>query len=450
MINRSVIVRLPPSPTGYLHVGNVRTLLFNYLFAKGCGGKIILRSEDTDKERSKREYEDYLKEALSWLGITWDEFYRQSERLEVYKEFLQRLINEDKAYWSEEIPSDEQLALAEKEGKELRLKVIRFRNPGRPVTFTDQVLGEITTDTSDLGDFVIAKDMETPLYHLTVVVDDHVMGVTHVIRGNDHIANTPRQILIQEGIGAQRPVYIHLPLIVGNDGQKLSKRHGTTATLDYRDKMGILPEAMANFLAFLGWNPGGEKEIFTMSELIEVFSLDRLQKSKAVFNEDKLCWINKEHLKKLSDREFIQQAGSFLGYLQDKDISHIAPLMRERISTFGEMRQYIEAGEYDYFFTEPTLDPKALVWHQDTIEGSRAHLAKIIKLLHPLGDFTAGTVKDALWGYAEEMGKGNVLWPMRYALSGRDKSPDPLTLANILGKEKTLERLQAALSILQE
>lgn len=230
-----VIVRFPPSPTGKLHVGNVRTLLYNYLFAKKHGGKIILRVEDTDKERSEKQYEDYTKEALKWLGLEYHEFYRQSERTELYQKYLTELLDKDLAYWSDEPPTAEQIKRAEKEGRQLRTKVIRFRNPGQVVTFTDEVLGEVSTDTTDLGDFVIAKDMNTPLYHLTVVVDDHEMGMTHIIRGADHVANTPRQILLQDAIGAKRPKYAHLPIIVGADGKKLGKRHGALPTLGYRD-----------------------------------------------------------------------------------------------------------------------------------------------------------------------------------------------------------------------
>ena len=447
--NNPVIVRLPPSPTGFLHVGNVRTLLFNYLFAKKHGGKIVLRSEDTDKERSKPEYEAYMKEALTWLGITWDEFYRQSDRTEIYQEYIQKLIDEDKAYVSEETPTEEQKKRAEEEGRTLRTSVIRFRNTGETVTFSDEVLGEISVDTTDLGDFVIAKDMDTPLYHLTVVVDDFLMGITHIIRGNDHVANTPRQILLQQAIGAPRPMYAHLPLIVGKDGKKLSKRHGNTATLDYRDELGILPEAMVNFLAFLGWNPGDEREVFTAEELVQEFTLQRLQKGQAVFNEEKLRWINKEHLNRLSDDVYQKAAQPFLGHLSQHDLTSILPIIRERTQVLGDLRSDIEAGEYDYFFETPVYEaPEKIVWKKGTQEDSLRHLQHVLGVLEGAEWAAPEDMKELLWDYAEAEGKGDVLWPLRFSLSGKDRSPDPFTLLATLGKEASLERINNAIKAL--
>jgi len=238
-----VIVRYPPSPTGLLHVGNMRTLIFNYLFMKKHDGKAVLRIEDTDRERSKQEYVEYIKDSLDWLGMEYSEFHQQSERLDIYRGYLEKLIEEDKAYISEEEPTPEQIARAKEKNKKLNTSVIRLRNVNKDITFTDAVLGEITINTSDLGDFIIAKNLDHPLYHFTVVIDDWLMNMTHIIRGSDHMPNTPRQILIQEAVGAPRPdVYAHLPLIVGMDGKKLGKRHGATGTLEYRE-MGYLPEA---------------------------------------------------------------------------------------------------------------------------------------------------------------------------------------------------------------
>jgi glutamyl/glutaminyl-tRNA synthetase len=283
-----VVTRFAPSPTGSLHIGGIRTALYNYLFTRQNGGKFILRSEDTDKERSKKEHEDNIIESFKWLGLSYDEFYRQSERTEIYKKYLKQLIDGGFAYVSKEE------VVAEGE----RSEVIRFKNPNKKIKFNDLVLGEIEFDTTDLKDFVIAKDMESPLYHLAVVVDDFEMGVTHVIRAQEHLSNTPRQILIQEAINAPRPSYAHIPIVLAPDKSKLSKRHGALSVLAYRD-MGYLPGAILNFMALIGWNPGDEQEIFTLDELVKKFNLEKVQKAGGVFNTEKLDWVNKEHIKKL-------------------------------------------------------------------------------------------------------------------------------------------------------
>jgi len=247
--------RLAPSPTGLLHVGNARAGIFNFLFAKKSGGKFILRIEDTDIERSKPEYEEDAKAAMRWLGLNWDEFYRQSDRKEIYSHHIKKLLENGSAYVSKE------------EVGNLK-EVIRLKNPGSIVKFDDIIRGHIEVDTKDLGDFVIAKDEKTPLYHLAVVIDDFEMKISHIIRGEDHISNTPRQILIQEALRCPTPKYAHLPLILGSDRSKLSKRHGADALSEYK-KLGYLPEAMFNFLALLGWHPEDDREIFTKEELIE-------------------------------------------------------------------------------------------------------------------------------------------------------------------------------------
>ncbi|MDO8424222.1 MAG: glutamate--tRNA ligase family protein, partial [bacterium] len=269
-----MITRFPPSPTGPLHIGNARTALFNYLFARKNGGKFIVRIEDTDTERSRKEYELNMLECLKWLGIEREgELWHQSERTEIYKKYLHRLIDEGRAYLSEE-----------KEGE--NREVVRFKNPGEKVSFDDLVRGAVEFDTAELKDFIIARNINEPVYHLAVVVDDAEAGVTHVIRGEDHISNTPRQILIQEALGFPRPLYAHLPLILAPDKSKLSKRkHGESVSLEYYRNKGYLPEAMVNYLALLGWNPGTEQEIFTMEELIEQFDLSKIQKGGAIFDE---------------------------------------------------------------------------------------------------------------------------------------------------------------------
>jgi glutamyl-tRNA synthetase len=275
--SEKVVVRMAPSPTGNFHVGGARTALYNFLFARKNDGKFILRIEDTDKERSKKEFEDDIFESLKWLGLEHDESYRQSERGEVYKSYIERMLKDNSAYESPD-------------------KVIRFKNPNKKIRFNDLIRGEIEFDTTELQDFVIAKNVNKPLYHLAVVVDDFESGITHVIRGEDHISNTPRQILIQEAIKAPRPIYAHLPLILAPDRSKLSKRkHGESVSLDYYRDKGYSPAAIINYLALLGWNPGTEQEIFTLEELIKVFDLSRVHKGGAIFDEKKLAWVNRKH-----------------------------------------------------------------------------------------------------------------------------------------------------------
>ena len=289
-----IITRFPPSPTGPLHIGNVRTALFNYLYARQNNGSFIVRVEDTDKTRSKKEYEDEMLESLEWLGLKRDgELLHQSERTEIYKKYLQKLINENKAYISTETEGD---PTSPRLRGTWNREVVRFRNPNKSVKFDDLIRGVVEFDTTELGDFIIAKSVNEPLYHLAVVIDDFESGVTHVIRGEDHISNTPRQILIQEAIGATRPLYAHLPLILAQDRSKLSKRkHGESVSLDYYRHKGYSPEAIINYLALLGWNPGTEQEIFTLEELINVFDLERVHKGGAIFDEKKLAWVNRKH-----------------------------------------------------------------------------------------------------------------------------------------------------------
>ena len=384
-----IVVRIPPSPTGYFHIGRARTALFNYLYAKKNGGEIVFRLEDTDKERSSKEYEEDIIEALNWLGITYDQGpFRQSERTEIYKSYIQKMLDNGTAYVSHE---------PEGENKE----VIRFKNPNKVITFTDLVRGEISFDTTDLKDFVIARNIDDPLYHLTVVVDDHEMGVTHVIRGDDGISNTPRQVLLQEAIGATRPQYAHVPLILAPDKSKLSARHGATSLRDFR-ALGYLPEAMVNYMALLGWNPGTDQEIFTIKELIEQFDLSKIQKGGAIFDIKKLDWVNKEHIKRLPPEK-----------------------QREILLKSIENEPYMTG--------EPELEADKISWKKETSENTLKHLEEAARIIEEGGD---------LMEYAERVGKGHVLWPVRYALTGAEASPDPFTILEILGKEKSLKRIQ--------
>jgi glutamyl-tRNA synthetase len=434
---------MAPSPTGHLHIGTARTALFNYLFARRMGGTFILRTEDTDKERSKKEYEDEILEGLNWLGITWDSFYRQSERAAIYRGYLEKIIADGTAYIS-------------KEESKMRpgefVEVVRLKNPNKIITFSDEIRGEISFDTTELGDLVIARSLDDALYHFTVVVDDHEMGVTHVIRGEDHISNTPRQILIQEAIGAERPIYAHLPLILAPDRSKLSKRHGAVMLSEY-ERQGFIQPAIINYLALLGWNPGTDQELYTLEDLVRVFDLSGIQKGGAVFDTEKLKWFNKEYLRMLPEEKFIDYlAPAVLPCLQslpqfsESRFAKLLPTIRERIATRDEAAKDAEAGEYDFAFKAPAPDPAILKWKNDA--SPREALPRLQKLAELVAripeEATPTEVKEYIWDYAEEVGKGEVLWPLRVALTGRERSPDPFTVIHILGSAEAYKRINTA------
>lgn len=432
-MKNKVVTRFAPSPTGLLHAGNYRTAVFSYLFARQNKGKFILRIEDTDRERSKKEYAENIVESLNWLGLDYDEIFYQSEQATKHQEYLEKLIAENKAYVSkEEIGS-----LDQSKEKKLRSEVIRFRNPNKKVSFLDSIRGLIVTDTTDLGDFVIAKSLTEPVFHLAVVIDDYEMGVTHVVRGEDHISNTPRQILIQEAIGAPTPEYAHLPLVLAPDRSKLSKRRGALSITEYRDR-GYLPEAILNYISLLGWNPGTEQEIFFKEDLIKNFDLKKVQKGAAIFDQTKLDWFNREHLKRLSP--LARQ--EILSHFVPQPALPLTDLLIERINNLSEAKEIIKSGEFDFFFTTPEPTKELLR------EGK--FLDETIKILTTLDekDFSTEKVKASLWDFATKQGRAEVLWPLRVALTGQAKSPDPFTVASILGKEESLRRLKHAQKIL--
>lgn len=425
-----------------MHIGTVRTALFNYIFAKQHGGTYFVRIEDTDRERNKEEWVDAIWQDFAWCGITPDQKYRQSEHLERHKELLASLIASGKAYISKEPKKDDPSQTVE---------VVRLKNRGGVVTFSDLVRGEISVDTTDLGDFVIARSINDPLYHFAVVVDDGDAGVTHVLRAEEHISNTPRQILILEALGFERPVYGHFPLILAPDRSKLSKRKHGASIENYRAQ-GFIPEALINYLAFLGWNPGTEEELFTLDELIERFSIDKLQKSGAIFDEIKMRWFNHEHLKKLSDQEFTERLAAFAGETPlPPYLGHILSLVRERSQTLGEALQALTDGEFAFMEDTIAYEP-ALLLKGAKVDATAAkqHLQKVAEMLEGIdpNDFTAEGTKEVIFPYATEQGRSGVLWPMRVALSGKEKSPDPFTLCALIGKEKTLERIAQASRVL--
>jgi glutamyl-tRNA synthetase len=438
--NQKVVTRFAPSPTGFLHIGGVRTALYSFLYARQNNGQFVLRIEDTDKERSREEWTQGLIDDLAWLGLNHDVFAKQSERTEIYKKYLQKLIDDGFAYISKETPKEE--------GQ--REEVIRFKNPNKKVKFTDLIRGEVEVDTTDLGNFVIARSIDEPIYHLAVVIDDFEMGITHVIRAEEHLSNTPRQILIQEAIGANRPIYAHLPLVLAEDRSKLSKRkHGETVSLTYYRNLGYIPQAILNFVALIGWNPGTDQEIFNLEELVKSFDISKVQKGGAIFNVEKLNWVNKEYIKKMSREDQKNALLSFVpDYAKTEMLDKILPVIIDKISIWSDVKKLFDAGEFDYFFKDPDYSKEKLLWKDEKdFENTKIHLSKVIEEIGKLPDnnFIIESIKGSIWDYATEKGRGNVLWPMRYALSGKDKSPDPFTLAEIFGKQETLRRLNLAL-----
>jgi len=499
---KGVRVRYAPSPTGPLHLGGARTALFNFLFAKKYQGTFILRIEDTDPLRSKKEWEQNIFESLRWLGIYWDEGplpdgqevgnfgpYRQSERKEIYKKYIKELYDKGYLYWcycsKEELEAlkREQISRGEpphynnrcrtltteerlKFEREGRGKVLRFKVPSKIVSFDDLIRGKISVDTSFWGDFVVAKDFETPLYNLACVIDDATMQITHVIRGEDHIPNTPKQILLQKALGFPHPKFAHLPLILGPDRSKLSKRHGAVSVLEYK-KLGYLPEAVLNFIALLGWHPSSDREIFSLEELFSEFSLERVQKSGAVFNVNKLNWFNAFYLRKKNQEElylmalpYFIEAGFIVkssdGNLFIKEtgekitpiwIQKIIEIFRERIQTLAELPQIS-----DFFFKRDLeYEVKLLLWKNTPIKDTISNLKKMLKILSKIqeGEWRAEKIKEAILKNIPETKRGDFLWPLRVALSGKSASPPPFEIAEILGKSKTLLRIDDAISKLK-
>lgn len=432
-----IVTRFAPSPTGLLHMGNYRTAVFAYLYAKKMGGKFIVRIEDTDKERSKEEYKENILESLEWLGLVHDQLYIQSEHVDTHKKYLEQLIAQDDAYISKEEAKD---------GSGVMRELVRFRNRGEVVVFDDIVRGRIETDTTDLGDFVIAKSLTEPLFHLAVVVDDHEEGVTHVIRGEDHIANTPRQILIAKALNFGIPLYAHLPLVLSEDRTKLSKRKGALPVTAYRD-MGYLPETLINFMAFTGWNPGGEREIYSIGELTSLFELSRIHKGGAIFNKEKLAWMNKEHIRLQSKEAQMKEIRPYFFGYDEELLQKLLPVIIDRISAYGELKT-IEESEFRFFKDRPVPVKEKMTWKDTDKDEAIKHLEAVAELVLYCDYSSPQVIKDAVMPYAEEHGKGNVLWPFRVALSGQDKSIDPFTISYILGYDETKARLRQAIQLL--
>ena len=423
----TVRVRFAPSPTGYLHVGGARTALFNWLFARKEGGQFLLRIEDTDKARSTDEHTQVILDGLRWLGLDWDaEPIFQGARLARHQQVADQLLKEGKAYMEED--------------------AIRLRVPPGELAWDDAVHGKISFKGEDIRDFVILRSDRSPLYNFAVVVDDIDMQVTHVIRGDDHISNTPKQLAVYRALGHVTPIFGHVPMIHGPDGKKLSKRHGATAVGDYQH-LGILPEAMRNFLALLGWSPGGDREIMSKEELRNLFSLDGILKKPAVFDTTKLEWMNGQYLSAKSAEELyplVQPELEQLGLDGDRAaiVRAIAAVKTRSRTTLDIARQV--ATRLDAKFV--TLDEKAQKEIAKDPAGYRAMLAAIVGILKPVGAWTAEELEHVLRNLAQSRNvkAGQVFQPIRIALTGGTVSEPVNELLSVVGKEAALRRLEAA------
>jgi glutamyl-tRNA synthetase len=445
-----VKVRIAPSPTGNLHIGTARTALFNWFFAKKSGGQFILRIEDTDLERSDKKYEKNIIDGLKWLGLEWDgEIEYQSKRLDTYKKYAKQLFDAGSAFWchhtKEDLEKEKQAQLDRKEpprhicehkntdrakekGQILRLNV--SGKSSRKIEFDDMIRGKIQWDQDLLGDISIAKDFDIPLYNFAVVVDDIEMKITHVIRGEDHISNTPKQILIYEALKAKMPIFAHLPLILGKDKSKLSKRNGTVSIVDYQKD--YLPEALVNFMGFLGYTYS--KEIMSKEEMTEEFDIKKVHKSGAMFNVDKLNWLNAQYLRKL-DFKLLRELSGVL-----KLPEAAMPLITERLERLSGV------ANFEYFWKTPEYKEDLLVWKKASNTETKNSLEDVQKIVEEHNFKDKAVLRKELDTAGEELkNRGLIYWPLRVALTGRKASPDPVDVAYVLEKEETLKRLSDAI-----
>lgn len=460
-------VRIAPSPTGYLHVGTARTALYNFLFAKKNNGKFVLRIEDTDVKRSTKEMVDIIIDSLNWLGLKWDEGpFFQSDNIKRYRDIAIKLLNEGKAYWCycapEEIEERKKIALKtgkawkydrrclkltkeekEKFENEGRKKAIRFLIPDGKTYFDDLIHGKIELDNNEIEDLVILKSDGFPSYNLAVVVDDHDMGITHVIRGDDHIPNTPKQVLLYEALGWKKPCFAHLPLILGEDRSKLSKRHGVVAVSQYREE-GFLPEAFVNFLALLGWSSKDEREFFTMDELIKEFDISNVGKRGAVFDIKKLLWMNSEYIKRLDIDELVLRIIPYLeksklieeGY-NKYYLKEVLTMMRERLQTLKDLEKI------GYYFFKDDFDYTEDVLKKISYQGITKNLYEYNERIKTLNEWNKEILEKNLREFCAEknINTKKMIHPIRVAITGMTFGPGLFELMELLGKEKVIKRI---------
>jgi len=490
MEDKKIRVRFAPSPTGMLHIGGARTALFNWLYARHYNGTFVLRIEDTDQVRSSEEAVNVILEGMKWLGLDWDEGpgkegeygpYYQMQRLHLYQKYARQLLKNKKAYYcyctreelaeSREKQSKEKksfkydrhcLNLSEEDKKryeaEGRKPVIRLKIPAREIVFNDLLRGKVTFDGGLLSDFVIMKSDGIPTYNYAVVIDDALMKITDVMRGDDHISNTPKQIVIYEALGFDVPKFAHIPMIMGEDHAKLSKRHGAASVMEYR-KMGYVPEALINYIAHLGWSPGSNREIFSVEEIVKEFSLENLSKHAAVFSMEKLNWFNSEYLKKmpidsltkmllpfLKEANYIENEKS-LSPAKNEYIKEVLKLMHGRFRNFSQFIEFT-----DYFFVDKIdIEPKAFqtVLNKDGVTEILTALKEKLLTVERWDESNLETVVRSI-ASSLQIKAGKIIHPTRVSLTGKKIGPGLFELMVFLGKEKNIQRLEDALEKIKE
>lgn len=488
----NIRTRFAPSPTGFLHVGSLRTALYSYLVAKQSGGKFVLRVEDTDQKRTVEGGLENIIRSLVWGGVIPDEGaeldsagkitqvgdkgpYIQSQRLDIYAKYAQELLDKDKAYYcfctserleelrnyqqANKLPTgydghcrdlDPKEALARKSAGEISVLRIKMPTEGE-TTFTDLVRGEVTFKNALIDDQVLIKSDNFPTYHFAVVVDDHLMEITHIIRGDEWLSSAPKHVQLFKSFGWEVPQMAHLPLLLNADKSKLSKRQGDVAVEDYAKK-GYLPQAMINFVAMLGWNPGTEQEMYSMKELINDFKLEKINKSGAVFNLEKLDWFNQQYIRSLPCDELVKASMPWLveaGLINentDKDwLEKAVCLEKDRVTTLAQIPEALK-----FVFSLPEYDGQILVWKKSSLEEVKNVLPKLVEYLNTVGvqDWSKEKLQTMMgeWTVQNGFANGTVLWPLRVSLSGQQNSPGPFEIAEVLGKEESLQRLNVALA----
>ena len=459
-------VRFAPSPTGQLHLGGARTALSNYLFTKNQGGKFLVRIEDTDLERSKKEYTDQICQSLDWLGLKWDEeLVYQSSNTSVYKSYIDALLKNNKAYMCfaskgelDEIRKesnsfhypgiwrDRDVGDINNEIKKGSPFTVRLKTPQDGKTsFEDLIYGNISVENNEIDDFIIARSDGSPVYNLTNVVDDSLMEITHVIRGEDHVSNTPKQILIYNALGFEVPTFAHLPMILGEDKKRLSKRHGATGVNEY-ESMGYQPDALLNYLVLLGWNPGTDEEIFDLGSLVKNFDIRKVQKKSATYDQKKFNWISSQHLMKEDSEKVLNRLASIdpeWGEYKSQDyLLKVIDLIKPRSNSLTDL-----IDQSQYFFSSPkNFDSTQLkkVWKQDTSE-------KIIELknvLNSINSWAANELESNFKSFTDQrgIGIGKVMQPMRFLICGSLQGPSLFDLMELIGKEESLKRINYAIN----